>query len=158
MLDMEKIEKGSKAPAFALKNQDGKVVKLSDFKGSKAVIYFYPKDDTPGCTTEACQFQNNLREFSKLNVPVVGISPDSAESHQKFIEKYKLKFQLLSDPDHNVMESYGAWGEKMLYGKKSVGTIRSTFLIDEKGTVLKAWYKVKADGHAQAVLAELAKY
>ncbi len=156
-IGMGKLTKGSKAPTFNLKDQDGKTVKLSDFSGSKVVVYFYPKDDTPGCTTEACQFRDNFREFSKIKVPVVGVSPDGADSHKTFKEKYKLNFELLSDEDHKVMESYGAWGEKTLYGKKSIGVIRSTFLIDEKGLIIRSWYNVKADGHAEAVLAELSK-
>ena len=125
---------------------------LKDFAGKKVVVYFYPADDTPGCTKEACQFNDNLRAFNRADVAVVGISPDGAEKHTRFADKYKLKFPLLSDPTHAVMEKYGAWGEKTLYGKKSVGVIRSTFLIDEKGKVARAWYSVKADGHADKVL------
>ncbi|MGH9029348.1 MAG: peroxiredoxin, partial [Acidimicrobiales bacterium] len=118
------------------------------------VVYFYPADDTPGCTKEACQFNDNLRAFSRAGVKVVGISPDGATKHTKFRSKYRLKFPLLSDPEHHVMEEYGAWGEKTLYGKKTVGVIRSTFLVDEKGAVKRAWYNVRADGHAEKVLEE----
>src|SRR5271167_2434284 len=149
---MPKLEAGATAPAFTLPDQDGKPVKLSDFKGQRVIVYFYPADDTPGCTKEACQFNDNLRAFSRAEVAVVGISPDGAEKHKRFAKKYALKFPLLSDPTHATMEKYGAWGEKTLYGKKSVGVIRSTFLIDEKGKVARAWYSVKADGHADKVL------
>jgi thioredoxin-dependent peroxiredoxin len=149
---MARLETGDKAPAFTLPDAAGATVSLKEFTGKKVVVYFYPADDTPGCTKEACQFNDNLRAFNRADVAVVGISPDGAEKHQRFMEKYKLKFPLLSDPSHAVMERYGAWGEKTLYGKKSVGVIRSTFLIDEKGKVARAWYSVKADGHADKVL------
>jgi peroxiredoxin Q/BCP len=149
---MARLEEGKNAPAFTLKDQDGNAVSLKDFKGSKVVVYFYPKDDTPGCTKEACQFNDNLRAFNKADVTVLGISPDKEEAHVKFRTKYKLKFPLLCDPDKKIMEKYGAFGEKMMYGKKVVGVIRSTFLIDEKGKIEKAWYSVKADGHAAKVL------
>jgi peroxiredoxin Q/BCP len=147
---MAKLEVGAKAPAFTLTDTDGKKVSLSGFAGQKVVVYFYPRDDTPGCTKEACQFNDSLSQFEGLNVPVIGISPD--KSHTKFRDKYDLKFTLLSDPDHTVMEKYGAYGEKTLYGKKTVGVIRSTFVVDEKGKIAKAWYSVKADGHAAKVL------
>jgi peroxiredoxin Q/BCP len=149
---MARIDAGAKAPAFTLPDGDGTRVSLRDFAGRKVVVYFYPADDTPGCTKEACQFNDNLRAFDRADVAVVGISPDGAEKHTKFATKYKLKFPLLSDPAHAVMEKYGAWGEKTLYGKKSIGVIRSTFLIDEKGKVARAWYSVRADGHAAKVL------
>jgi thioredoxin-dependent peroxiredoxin len=149
---MARLEEGKVAPKFTLKDQDGKSVSLSSFKGQKVVVYFYPKDDTPGCTKEACQFNDNLRKFSNSNVAVLGISPDGDAAHTKFRTKYKLKFPLLSDPDKKVMEAYGAYGEKMMYGKKTVGVIRSTFLIDEKGKIERAWYNVRADGHAEKVL------
>jgi peroxiredoxin Q/BCP len=153
---MAKLEAGTKAPLFTLPDQDGNKVALKDFLGEAVVVYFYPADDTPGCTKEACQFNDNLRAFSKLGVHVLGISPDGAEKHTKFRAKYGLKFPLLSDPSKAVMEKYGAWGEKVLYGKKTVGTIRSTFLIDSKGKIARAWYSVKADGHAAKVLEALA--
>jgi thioredoxin-dependent peroxiredoxin len=149
---MARLEAGDKAPAFTLPDQDGNPVSLSDFAGSPVVVYFYPADDTPGCTKEACQFNENLSAFERSGATVVGISPDGAAKHVKFRDKYGLTFPLLSDPDHGVMEAYGAWGEKTLYGKKSVGTIRSTFLIDAEGKVSRAWYSVKADGHAAKVL------
>jgi peroxiredoxin Q/BCP len=149
---MGKLEQGSPAPSFTLPDQDGKSVSLDDFRGQKLVVYFYPKDMTPGCTAEACQFNDNLQQFSAANVAVLGISPDGAASHQKFRAEHGLTFPLLTDADHAVMEAYGAWGEKTLYGKKSVGVIRSTFLIDEEGKVQRAWYSVKANGHAEKVL------
>ena len=149
---MAPLEAGQAAPTFTLTDHDGTAVSLADFKGRKVIVYFYPKDDTPGCTTEACQFNENLAAFAAADVAVVGISPDGAEKHTKFREKYQLDLPLLSDPDKSVMEAYGAFGEKMMYGKKVMGVIRSTFLIDEKGMVERAWYSVKADGHAAKVL------
>jgi thioredoxin-dependent peroxiredoxin len=154
---MGKLDAGDQAPAFTLPDQDGAKVSLKDFAGKRVVVYFYPRDDTPGCTKEACQFNDNLRAFAKAKVTVLGISADSADRHLKFREKYGLKFPLLTDADHKVGEAYGAWGEKTLYGKKSIGVIRSTFLIGPDGKVARAWYHVKADGHADKVLAELDK-
>jgi peroxiredoxin Q/BCP len=147
---------GKKAPAFALENQDHRTVKLSDLKGKWVVLYFYPKDSTPGCTTEACDFTAGLKGFEKLDAVVLGCSADSVESHRKFIEKYKLKIDLLSDPDHVAMEAFGAWGEKSLYGRKFQGIIRSTVLIDPSGKVAHHWPKVKAAGHAEQVRTTLA--
>lgn len=152
---MGKLAAGDKAPAFSLPDQDGKKVSLKDFAGKRVVVYFYPRDDTPGCTKEACQFNDNLRAFAKAKVQVLGISGDSAEKHRKFREKYGLTFPLLTDADHTVGEAYGAWGEKTLYGKKSIGVIRSTFLVAADGTIARPWYHVKADGHAAKVLGEL---
>ena len=155
-----KLEAGAKAPAFTLKNQDDQPVALKDLAGQWVVLYFYPKDDTPGCTTEACEFTSSLKQFEKIGAVVLGVSADDAASHRKFIDKYKLRFSLLSDPDHKVMAKYGAYGSKMMYGKEVVGVIRSTFLIDPKGKIAHAWSKVKAAGHAEKVaekLAELAK-
>jgi len=147
------IEEGKAAPAFTLKDQDGKTVSLADFKGKNVVVYFYPKDDTPGCTKEACGFRDANRELQKLGTTVVGISADGQASHQKFIGKYKLNFPLLSDPDRKVMEKYGAWGEKMMYGKKTVGVIRSTALIGKDGKVIKHWARVaSAEKHPEQVL------
>jgi peroxiredoxin Q/BCP len=150
-----RLTAGDEAPKFKLLDHDGKPVSLKDFAGSPVVVYFYPADDTPGCTKEACQFNENLRAFTRAGSKVVGISPDGAEKHVKFRAKYGLKFPLLSDPDHTTMAEYGAWGEKTMYGKKTVGTIRSTFLIDADGAVAAAWYNVRADGHAAKVLDEL---
>jgi peroxiredoxin Q/BCP len=153
---MGKLAAGDRAPAFTLPDQDGNSVSLKDFAGQQVVVYFYPRDDTPGCTKEACQFNDNLRAFARAKVAVLGISGDGADKHQKFRSKYGLKFPLLTDADHKVGEAYGAWGEKTLYGKKSIGVIRSTFLIGPDGKIARPWYHVKADGHAEKVLAELA--
>lgn len=152
---MARLEEGDRAPAFSLPDEDGKKLALKDLKGKPAIVYFYPADDTPGCTKEACQFNENLTTFSRAGVKVVGISPDGAAKHQRFAEKYGLKFPLLSDPEHKTMEAYGAWGEKTMYGKKTVGVIRSTFLLDAAGIVVRAWYNVRADGHAAKVLEEV---
>ena len=154
---MPKLAAGAKAPAFTLPDADGNKVSLSDFAGRKVVVYFYPRDDTPGCTKEACQFNDALSQFEGLGIPVIGISPDKTTAHVKFRDKYGLQFPLLSDPDHTVMEKYGAWGEKTLYGKKSVGVIRSTFLVGPSGKIDRAWYHVKADGHAAKVLEEISE-
>ena len=145
------IEEGKKAPAFTLNDQDGKKIKLSDLVGHWTVLYFYPRDDTPGCTIEACDFTSSLKAFENLGATVYGCSPDSIESHQKFIEKFELKFDLLSAPTHKMMEKYSAWGEKNMYGKISEGVIRSTVLIDPEGKVVKHWKRVKAKGHAEYV-------
>ncbi len=145
------VHVGAAAPEFSLPDQDGRAVSLADFAGKWRVVYFYPKDDTPGCTTEACEFTTGIAEFEKLDAVVLGISPDSPESHRKFIEKHHLKLTLLSDPAHDVMETYRAWGRKTLYGKESVGVIRSTVLIDPSGKVARHWAKVKAEGHAEQV-------
>jgi peroxiredoxin Q/BCP len=145
------ITVGNKAPAFSLKDQAEETVRLSQFAGRWVVLYFYPKDDTPGCTTEACEFSADIRRFDKLDAVVLGCSPDSPERHRAFIEKYKLKVTLLSDPDRKVMEKYGAWGEKKLYGKTTIGVIRSTVLIDDRGRVAHHWRAVRAAGHAEKV-------
>src|SRR5215475_5620940 len=146
---------GDKAPAFALEGDDGKTHTLSDFAGKTLILYFYPKDNTPGCTTEACDFRDESAALAKKKAVVVGVSPDSVASHGKFRDKHELNFLLLADPDHKVAEAYGAWGDKVLYGKKFKGIIRSTFVIDEKGRVVSAQYKVSAKGHAAAVLETL---
>ena len=155
MAENVRLEAGQKAPAFTLPDQDNKSVALKDFAGRWVVLYFYPKDDTPGCTTEACDFTGGLKAFEKLNAKVIGVSPDSPESHRKFIAKYKLKIDLLSDPEKKVLVKYGAWGIKNMYGKKSEGVIRSTFLIDPNGRIAHAWYSVKAAGHAEKVQEKL---
>ncbi len=152
---MVRLGQGDRAPAFRLPDHDGTIVALRDFAGAPVVVYFYPADDTPGCTKEACQFNDNLRAFSRAGVAVVGVSPDGAEAHNRFRTKFGLRFPLLTDADHAVMTRYGAWGEKTLYGKKSVGVIRSTFLVGADGRIRRAWYHVRADGHADKVLAEL---
>lgn len=148
------IQEGKAAPAFTLPDQDGKLVSLADFEGKRAVVlYFYPKDDTPGCTKEACGFRDDRKTLEKLGVTVLGVSPDNAASHKRFIDKFELPFSLLSDPDRKVMKRYGAFGEKMMYGKKTLGVIRSTVLIGKDGTVLRHWAKVtKADEHPAQVL------
>ena len=152
---MAKLAEGAQAPSFTLPDQDGNPVSLDDFKGRKVLVYFYPADDTPGCTKEACQFNDNLAGFQAAGVPVIGISPDNAASHQRFRSKYGLRFPLLTDADHAVMDAWGAWGEKTRYGRTSVGVLRSTFLLDEQGRVARAWHNVNADGHAATVLSQL---
>jgi peroxiredoxin Q/BCP len=151
------IKVGGRAPAFALPDQNGKKVALKDLKGRWVVLYFYPKDDTPGCTTEACEFTTSLSAFDKLDAAVLGVSPDSPASHLKFQTKHKLKIALLSDPDHTVLGKYGAWGVKKMYGKEHEGVIRSTVLIDPDGRIAHHWPKVKAAGHAEQVRAKLAE-
>jgi peroxiredoxin Q/BCP len=148
-------ETGKKAPAFTLPDQNDKKTKLPDFAGQWVVLYFYPKDNTPGCTTEACEFTDGLKAFEKLNAVVLGVSPDSTASHRKFIEKQNLEITLLSDPERKVLEKYGAFGTKKMYGKEVKGVIRSTFLIDPGGKVAHVWTKVKAAGHAARVREKL---
>ncbi len=142
---------GDKAPAFTLANQDDQKISLQDLAGQWVTLYFYPKDDTPGCTTEACEFTDHLKNFEEINARVIGVSPDSPESHRKFIEKHNLNIELLSDPDHKVLEKYDAWGEKNNYGKITMGVLRSTVIIDPEGRVAHHWKKVKAPGHAAVV-------
>ena len=153
---MAKIQEGKPAPAFTLTDANGKKVSLGDFAGRDVVLYFYPRDDTPGCTKEACGFRDSWKELQKLGVVVLGVSADSGASHQKFIAKYKLPFPLLSDPDRKVMKTYGAYGEKMMYGKKTVGVIRSTVWIGPDGRVKKHWARVAdAGAHPDQVLSAL---
>ncbi|HKU40396.1 MAG TPA: thioredoxin-dependent thiol peroxidase [Polyangiales bacterium] len=149
------LQVGKKAPTFSLNNADGKKVSLKDFAGKTVVLYFYPRDNTPGCTVEAQDFQKALPEFKKRKAVVLGVSPDTGASHCKFRDKFSLEFELLSDPEHEVLEKYGAWGEKTLYGKKSLGVIRSTVIIDKNGLVQHVFPKVKVNGHVDAVLAKL---
>ena len=150
------IEEGKAAPAFTLKDDDGKSVSLKDFAGKDVILYFYPKDDTPGCTKEACGFRDSWKDLTKRKVVVLGVSADDAASHQKFRSKYKLPFPLLSDPDRTVMEKYGAYGEKMMYGKKTKGVIRSTVWIGPDGKVNKHWKRVPdAAEHPEKVLEAL---
>lgn len=147
------IEEGKPAPAFTLVDGSGKQVSLADFAGKNVILYFYPKDDTPGCTKEACGFRDGWKDLQKANAVVLGVSADGAASHQAFTKKYKLPFPLLSDPDRKVMEKYGAYGEKMMYGKKTVGVIRSTVWIGPDGKVKKHWAKVpNAEQHPAKVL------
>ena len=151
----EEAREGKKAPGFALPDPSGKKVKLSDFAGKKVILYFYPKDDTPGCTTEACGFRDAHDRITARNAVVLGVSPDPARRHDAFIAKFGLPFTLLCDEDHKVAKTYGAWGEKTMYGKKTMGILRSTFLIDEGGRILKVFRKVKPAGHAEEMLAAL---
>ena len=146
------LTEGTIAPDFTLVDQDGKERKLSDYRGERVILYFYPKDNTPGCTKEACSLRDREVDFSQLNTTILGISRDSSESHKKFIAKEKLNFTLLSDPDHKVMEEYGAWGEKLLYGKKSLGVIRSTFIINKDGVIEKVYKKVSTATHGDDIL------
>lgn len=145
------LDVGSAAPDFTLVNQDDADVSLADFRGQWVVLYFYPRDDTPGCTTQACEFTEGIESFKGLNAEVLGCSPDTPEKHRKFIAKHDLKVHLLSDPEHGVMEAYEAWGEKNMYGKVTVGVIRSTVIIDPDGVVAHRWKRVKAKGHATKV-------
>ena len=154
---MAVIEPGKKAPAFSLKDQSGRTHKLSDYAGRPVILYFYPKDDTPGCTREACAFQDNLPKFGKSKAEVLGVSVLDEESKARFAAKYSLTFPLLADPDHAVIDKYGAWQEKSMYGKKYLGVARITYLIGPDGKVVKRWDGVKVDGHAEEVLGEVAK-
>ena len=148
---------GAAAPTFTLQDLAGHDVSLNDFAGTWVVLYFYPKDDTPGCTTEACEFTSGLKGFERLKAKVIGVSPDSPASHRAFIDKYKLGVTLLSDPDHRVLEEYGAWGKKMSAGKETTGVIRSTVIIDPKGKIAYHWPTVTAKGHAEEVERKLAQ-
>ena len=149
------IEEGKKAPDFTLSADDGTKIKLSDLRGKPVVLYFYPRDDTPGCTREACAFRDQQAPLKKQGAVVLGVSTDDVASHVKFKQKYQLNFPLLADTDHKLAEKYGAWREKNMYGKKSMGIQRSTFLIDSDGIVRKVWKKVSVDGHDAQVLEAL---
>lgn len=150
------LEIGTKAPKFTLPDKDGNLVSLADFAGKKVVLYFYPRDNTPGCTRQACAFAGAYEEFKSINAVVIGISKDSVASHQKFAEKHGLPFILLSDPERSAIEAYGVWQEKKNYGKVSMGVVRSTFVIDENGMIEKVMPKVKPDTNAAEILAYLA--
>ena len=143
------VEKGSEAPDFTLSGDDGSQVRLSDMRGRKVVLYFYPKDDTPGCTTQACDFRDSMPRFDGVAAAILGVSPDSVASHAKFRDKFGLNFPLLADQDHKVAEAYGVWRLKKMYGREYWGVERSTFLIDEQGVVVEAWRKVRPKGHAE---------
>ncbi|MGD9901286.1 MAG: thioredoxin-dependent thiol peroxidase [Spirochaetales bacterium] len=149
------LEVGTKAPDFDLNDKDGKAFKLSDFLGKKVVVYFYPKDNTPGCTRQACAFRDNYSEFENRKITVIGISKDSESSHKNFASKYNLPFILLSDPTLETMKAYGAWGEKKLYGKSVLGVTRCTFVVDEKGTIIKVFKKANPDTNAEDILKAL---
>ena len=155
MEDFNMLEVGMKAPDFTLLDKRGNSVSLSDFLGKKVVLYFYPKDSTPGCTRQACAFAQNHSNFEDKNVVVIGVSKDSVASHLKFAEKYELPFVLLSDPELQAIQAYGVWQEKKLYGKVSMGVVRSTYLIDEQGVIEKVMPKVKPDTNAAEILAYL---
>ena len=146
------LEEGKKAPEIKLKNQDGKDISLSDFKGQKVVLYFYPKDDTTGCTKEACHFRDEFPKFEKLDTLVIGVSPDSVESHRKFADKYNLPFTLLSDERKDAVEAYDVWKQKSMYGRNYMGVERTTYIIDEKGNIEKVFPKVKVENHIEEVL------
>ncbi len=151
------LEVGAKAPDFTLPDKDKHMVSLSDFAGKKVVLYFYPKDNTPGCTKQACAFAKGYEEFQKRNVEVIGISKDSILSHTRFIDKYSIPFILLSDPELTAIQAYGVWQEKKLYGKTSMGVVRTTFIIDETGHIEKIMPKVKPDTNAAEILEYLSK-
>jgi peroxiredoxin Q/BCP len=146
------LKPGDKAPEFSAAIQDGSLVKLSDYEGKKLVLYFYPKDDTPGCTAEACNLRDNYKAFISNGYEILGVSPDSPAKHQKFIAKYQLPFNLIADEDNAIAMAYGAWGEKSMYGKKYMGILRSTFVINEKGIIEKVIEKVDTKAHAAQIL------
>ena len=150
---MNLLQAGAKAPDFNTSDQSGKKVRLKDYRGKKVVLYFYPKDDTPGCTKEACAFRDRFAEFKKLGVEVLGVSVDTEKSHKSFAEKFKLPFTLLADTEKKVVNAYGVWGEKSMYGRKYMGTNRVTYLIDESGRIAAVFPKVKPEEHAAEILA-----
>ena len=151
------VKEGNKAPDFTAKDQDGNKVKLSDYKGKRVVLYFYPKDDTPGCTKEACSFRDADSVYAAKGIKVFGVSTDDEKSHQKFISKYQLPLDLLADTDTKIVEKYGVWGEKSMYGKKYMGIIRSAYLVDEKGKVSHAWPKISPKDTPKNLLKALAE-
>jgi len=146
------VKEGTAAPVFKTTDANGETVNLKDFRGQKVVLYFYPKDDTPGCTKEACSFRDAFSKFKKQGITILGVSPDSEKSHQKFVAKYKLPFTLLADTDHSIADAYGVYGEKKFMGRTYMGIHRTTFLIDEKGKIKKVFEKVKPEDHADEVL------
>lgn len=146
------VQEGDKAPIFSGKNQRGEKISLSDFKGKNIVLYFYPKDDTPGCTTQACNLRDNFALLKKKGFEILGVSPDDIQSHMKFETKYTLPFNLLADPEHKIIEKYGVWGEKQLYGRKFMGLNRTTFIIDEKGIVKKIFLRPRVKEHAEEII------
>lgn len=152
---MTELKHGDAAPDFCLKDQDGKAVKLTDFKGRKLLLYFYPKADTPGCTAQACSIRDSFTDLTGKGVASAGISPDKVNEQKKFAGKFNLPFQLLADEEHKIAEAYGVWGEKSMYGKTYMGIIRSSFLIDEKGVIIQAWYKVKPEDTVPNAIAAL---
>ena len=154
---MTHLSEGEKAPAFSGKDQDGKKISLADFKGKKLVLYFYPQDDTPTCTVQACNLRDNYALLKKNGFEILGVSPDDEKSHQKFEAKFSLPFPLIADTGHVIIEKYGVWGEKQLYGRKYIGLHRTTFLIDEKGMIKKIFLKPKSNKHAEEIISEMDK-
>jgi peroxiredoxin Q/BCP len=152
---MTQLLKGARAPLFKGKDQDGKWVSLEDFKGKKVILYFYPKDDTPGCTAEACNLRDNYDDLLSRGFAIIGVSPDSENSHEKFKTRYELPFSLIADPETKIIQAYNAWGEKNMYGKKYMGVLRTTYVIDETGNILKIISKVNTGDHTQQILEEL---
>ncbi len=152
---MTQLKEGSNAPVFKGKDQDGKWISLNDFIGKKVILYFYPKDDTPGCTAEACNLRDNYESLFSEGFAIIGVSPDNEESHLRFRQKNKLPFSLIADPEKSIIKAYGAWGEKSMYGKKYEGVLRTTFIIDEKGKIFKIISKVDTKNHAAQILKEL---
>lgn len=152
---MAELKEGGKAPEFTAVTQDEKSISLSDFSGKKLILYFYPKDMTPGCTAESCNLNDNYEMLTEKGFEVVGVSPDEPSKHQKFIAKHNLQFNLIADTDKKILEAYGAWGMKKLYGKEYMGVLRTTFVIDENGIILKIFKKVKTKDHTNQILAEL---
>jgi peroxiredoxin Q/BCP len=152
---MTTLKEGMPAPAFQGVDQNGETVSLDQFKGKKVVLYFYPKDNTPGCTAEACNLRDNFEQFQKQGFEIIGVSPDSEKSHQNFIARHELPFRLLSDPGKEILKAYGAWGEKKMYGKTYEGVLRSTFIIDEEGNIEKIFKKVKTKDHTNQIFTEL---
>jgi len=154
---MNLLQPGAKAPDFSTTDQSGKKITLNDYRGKKVVLYFYPKDDTPGCTKEACAFRDHFADFKKLGVEVLGVSVDTEKSHKSFAEKFKLPFTLLADTEKKIVNDYGVWGEKSMYGRKYMGTNRVTYLIDESGRIAAVFPKVKPEEHAAEILAMVSK-
>jgi peroxiredoxin Q/BCP len=153
--NMSLLKEGTKAPDFRAVNQEGKNISLSDYKGKKVILYFYPKDDTPGCTAEACNLRDNYSSLTEKGFIVIGVSPDAEKSHQKFVEKYNLPFNLVADTTKEITKKYGAWGTKKMYGKEMEGVLRTTYVIDENGIIIKVIPKVETSKHAEQVLSEL---
>ncbi len=152
---MTQLKEGAVAPVFKGKDQDGKTVGLEDFKGKKVILYFYPKDDTPGCTAEACNLRDNYESLLSRGFAIIGVSPDNEKSHTRFRSKYDLPFSLIADPDATIIKAYGAWGEKKMYGRSYMGVLRTTYVIDEKGKILKTIAKVDTGDHTRQILTEL---
>jgi thioredoxin-dependent peroxiredoxin len=151
---MTHLKEGMEAPAFSGKNQTGEIISLKDFRGKKVVLYFYPKDNTPGCTSEACDLNDHYETFLSKGYEVIGVSPDSETSHQKFVEKYNLQFNLMADTEKEILQTYGVWGEKKMYGKTYMGVMRTTFIIDEKGLIERVIEKVNTKNHSLQILSE----